>query len=399
MAVIYIFVDKVWYAGHSFLFSNDTRLPLDMKTQDDTFFYLWSSNIAPGVFDAIKLAFLAPVGILIKLFYLVSIPLNPSIYQKIVNTLLIFFSLYSFYYLMSSIAPSIGFISKVIGSFIYAFNFFSLFLWIGLTPITFRYAFFPLILGYYIKRLNSKNIKIIYTSSALALLYTVTITPAYQTIPFVILDFLFLLLYLSYYLYLNIRDRNKVKIALLFSFTTFGLWLLLNAFLIIPLLYGFTYTLQQSTNSPVESYRDSNALFSLNSTRVVDSIRLMGYWAFGGWWRGMPYYHWFKPFLSNPLLAFSFAVPVISFLALLQKKYRQLILFFGLTLTIFVFFIKGPHEPFGELNQFIFNHFQLNALFRSGYQRFMGYIALSLIVLFTFGLDVILGIKKKKLPS
>src|SRR5574337_84497 len=116
----------------------------------------------------------------------------------------------------------------------------------------------------------------------------------------------------------------------------------------------------------------------------------MGYWAFGGYAGVTPYYHWFKPFLSNPLLALSFIIPIISFLSLFDKKNRPFTVFFAFTLVFFVFFLKGGYEPFGSLNQLIFSRFNLTALFRSGYQRFTGYIALSLIVLFTFGLEMAL---------
>lgn len=174
LSLIYLFVSHVWYSGHDFLSSNDTRLPLNMKAQDDAFFYVWSSATAPGNFDAIKLAFIVPLGILIKLFYTFSLPFDPSIYQKITVTLQIFFCGFSFYYLISTIAPSIRTISKGIGSFIYTFNFFSLFLWIGLTPIFFRYAFFPLVLAIYIKNLQAKNVKVLRSSIILALLYTLT---------------------------------------------------------------------------------------------------------------------------------------------------------------------------------------------------------------------------------
>lgn len=232
-------------------------------------------------------------------------------------------------------------------------------------------------------------------SIILAVLYTATITPTYQTIPFIILDFLFLFLYLLFFLYLNTGQVARIKSALLFSLTTFVFWCLLNMFYILPLTYGSAYMMSHSTDSPVEIFKDSNSLFQLNSSRVSDSIRLMGYWAFGGDSRGTPYYHWYKPYLSNPLLAISFLIPVISFLALFARKYRSYILFFGLTLIIFIFFLKGSYDPLSNLNHFIFSHFNLITLFRSGYQRFIGYIALSLIVLFTLGLDTIQNIKIK----
>jgi len=122
----------------------------------------------------------------------------------------------------------------------------------------------------------------------------------------------------------------------------------------------------------------------------------MGYWALGSYSKGTPYYHWYQPYLSNPLLIFSFLIPVVSFLALFGKKYRSYILFFGLTLTVFIFFLKGSYNPLGNLNHFIFSHFNLTTIFRSGYQRFIGYIALSMLVLFTLGLDMIFNIKIKQ---
>lgn len=389
-------VSKVWFAGHQYIASNDTRLPINLNGDHEYFFYLWSHSTAPGNFDSIKITYLMPVGIILDVFNDLSIKVDVSTYEKILITSLLLLSGYSFYYLMCVLLPTSNNAIKIAGAIFYSFNFFSLYLWISLTFILFRYASFPLLLALYIKYIHSSNGNILKKAVIFSLVYTFLITPAYGTVPFIITDFLFLFSYFIFFIITNYENKTAIKRALIFSLYASLIWVGINSFFIIPVISGFLNEIRKISNTNVAAYQDSYSLYLLNSARIVDSVRLMGFWAFDGKSNDVPYYHWYSLYKSTVFVLASFMIPVFAIFSFFSKKDRRNVIFFSIMIITFIFFVKGGHDPFGYINKVIFSNFNLDSIFRSAYQRFVGYIALSLAVLFTIGLNNVIKIKHEK---
>lgn len=382
-------VNNVWFSGHRYLASNDTRLPINHEENGYYFYYLWSHSTAPGVFDTIKTTYIVPLGGILSIFDFLGINIDPSIFEKLLVTWLLFLSGISFYFLIGTLVPSSSRLVRFFGAFVYSFNFFSLYLWISLTFILFRYAAFPLMLAFYARSIRSEKGSSLKHAIFFSIAYTLLITPAYGTMPFIILDFSVLFLYLIFFVIGNSRNKSRISGAIKFSVSAMAVWILLNAFIIIPVISGFFDEISKISNSNVAMYDDPYALYLLNSSKVVDSIRLMGFWAFDGRSFGVPYYHWYHFYKEPAFILLSFIVPIISAMAFFSRRNKKEVVFFSMLLLLFIFLVKGEHDPLGMINKAIFSSFNLDSLFRSAYQRFVGYAALSLSVLFTIGLNVI----------
>jgi hypothetical protein len=268
------------------------------------------------------------------------------------------------------------------------FNFFFMWLWIDLPFLTIAYAFFPLVFALYIKGIEEKK-GFIY-SALLAVLWTILLSSGYG-IPWAATNWMAIF---SFFLFSIIvyKSKERIKHAIVFTVSLLGSWIALNAFWLIPLSNSFAGELSRNALPGV----NISELFAKNSVSVANGLRFLGppdYLL--GSYNGSPYFPWYNMYNTPALVIISFLVPSLVVLSLFTKKNKNLI-FFGLFTVFFLFLVKGSNPPLGLVNSFLFSQTSLDFVFRSVYQRFMGYVVLGSAVLITFSVDWIARLRAKR---
>jgi hypothetical protein len=136
-------------------------------------------------------------------------------------------------------------------------------------------------------------------------------------------------------------------------------------------------------------------LFEANSVRIIDAVRFMAPF-FGAEYKGVPCFPWYNSYeLLLPLKIISFTPPILAFMALMLNRKKEYLIYFAILTLISIFIVKGPNQPLGFINTFIFRNFNLYIIFRSNYQVFTPYIVLGLSVLISFTIDALMKLKIK----
>jgi len=380
-------VSLTWFRGHPFLWGGDTSIPLSLKIIDE-YFYVLPLNFAYGMADVAKLPFLLPLGSFLKLWGLLNLPYSAPIFEKLLIYAVFTFSGVSMYFLLTVIRPKITLFAKLLGSLLYMFNFYFLWLLIDVSRIPIIYSFFPLVLALYIK--GVKEGKGLSYSVITALVWTITVTPGYGQ-PFVVINWFVILLFLIFYV-ITTHDKERTKKALYFTLYLAVIWLALNALWILPLSLSFNQELVRHTLPDVSSW----TLFEKNSVSVLDGFRFMGLYSLPAVHQGSPFFPWYSIYDSPLFIVISFLIPILAFLAFVIDKKDKNLIYFGILTIIFLFLVKGPNSPWGSINTFLFSGFNLDFIFRSTYQRFMGYVVLGSTVLIAFTVDKLTRLKTTK---
>lgn len=371
-------ISFTWFGGRPFLAGNDTILHLTLETIDE-YFYACPLNSVYGGADVSKFSFLLPLGSLLKLYSFLDLPFSPSMFQKLLIYILFTFSGISAYFLFTTLRPKSSFSARLFASSLYMFNFYFMWLWVSVSYLSIVYVFFPLVLALYIKGIEGeKGLSYIVIT---ALVWTVTVTPGYGK-PFVVTNWLVILSFLIFYV-ITIRDRVRARRALYLTFCLAGIWFALNMLWIIPLFSSFHEELWRHAIQGVSSW----ALFRCNSVSIVDGLRFMGYYGLMGIHEGSPLFPWYGVYYSPLFVAVSFLVPILAFSSFILNKRDKRLIYFGILTSVFLFFVKGPNPPLGFVNTFLFSHFNLSFIFRSSYQRFMGYVVLGSTILIASTID------------
>jgi len=379
-------ISLTWFKGRSFLFGCDTVLPLNQSAIDE-YFYAWTWSSAYSGADISKFSFLLPLGSFLKLFSLSNTLFSPSIFQKLLIYITFTFSGISTYFLLTTLRLKSPF-ARLFASLLYMFNFYFLWLWVSVSYLPLVYAFFPLILALYIKGVREG--KDLPHAVIAALIWTVTVTPGYGK-PFVAINWFIILSFFIFYV-VSVRNKGKTKKALRFTFILTVVWFALNAIWIVPLFSSFHEELEAHAIPEVTPW----ALFEHNSVKIVDGIRLMGYYGLTTSYKGSPWFPWYGIYNSPLFIIISFFLPILAFSAFIVNKRNKDLTYFGILTIIFLFLVKGPNPPLGSVNTFLFSHFNLDFIFRSVYQRFMGYVVLGYVVLIAFTIDGLIKTESKK---
>lgn len=337
---------------------------------------------------------LSPVSLLFAVF---------SYFTELINIPLITYEMVIFYiwFTMSGISTYILLnimgarrIIKISASLIYMMNPFSLIIiWaIGQGMIQKPYAFFPLIVGLYIWGIKKQKKFKYAILTALIWLITGLFGPDANlqfTAIYWIAIAVFLLIYVIAYL---IAGKIKCVIhSIYFTVVFFSAWIILNLFWIFPISIYMEHHLDVFIYYQAKVYASNLIIFRQNSAHILDSIRLLGYWAFNpniGDLGGV--YYEFAEAYSTPLFVLiSFLFPILSILSFFKKDIKLENLIFGVILIIGIFFVKGSLDPFGEFNEFLFMNISILQAFRNPYAPGMMLLALSVSVLTATGIGVV----------
>ena len=297
--------------------------------------------------------------------------------------------------LFKNFLPSIGFIYKVLGIFIYVTNTYVLMMVSGgQMGIALAYSISPLVFVAFVKVINnvqnlenSTNIFKSLNSSIIAgLLYAILVMFDFRVAYMV-------LIIIIIYLGLNVGGVLKNNKKYLFYS--------INNIIIIPL--GLTGLLHSFWLFPV-LFVHFNPFEKLGSAYTsVESLRFFSFASFSNT-LGLLHPNWpdnifgkvsfMKPeFLLLPVIAFSSLFFVFNKSKIKQLSYlrqQKNIIFFCLVALIGVFLAKGANEPFGGFYVWMFKHIPGFIMFRDP-TKFYLFIALSYSFLIPFSLYKILG--------
>lgn len=260
-------------------------------------------------------------------------------------------------------------ISPLTSSLFYMMNLYILTFIFTIPFLELYYSLSPLILALYIKGLKEeRNLNyIIYIS----LIWLLT-TSAYASPIYAVVNWLFLFLVFIFYTVVN-KSKTFFRHALKFTIILFALWSLLNTYWIFPMAFTLKGALAQS--EPV--VMTNLDILKLNSAPVLGALRLMGYWAINGGYKGDPYYYWAESYSSPLFVCLSFLTPLLAFLPLILKPRNRFVILFSFIAVLTMFITKGPYPPFGEINIWIFSNPLLAQLFRTLYAKIGMYIVIS----------------------
>ncbi len=331
-----------WFRGDNLIGGGDFGMPLDWGKYLKLMPFVWDETVSFGHADYRQVASLIPDAILgaglEKLgFSLVAI-------EKI------------FFYLWFTAAGiSMSYLCRVLGmrrqgrlaaSIFYMLNPFSLIIiWlVSHGRIQSAYAFAPLVLGLFINGLkNQKNLRYIIGANFIWLLTAASAyaNPRMMVIHWLIIGFFF-------FWHLIFANKSQRRWALRYAGKFFAVWLLLHAYWLLPFLLAMR-----------ESFVSAHSIFlmpdieqlKLTSVRLVEAIRMLGYWSMKSGYHGDPYYQYWQYYDLTWIKLISWLIPILVISGLWQQKKQDKVLaFFLLSLAICgLIGINGAYPPLGGL--------------------------------------------------
>jgi hypothetical protein len=372
----------MWFKGDSLVAGGDYFPDLAPYREIGKYFYIWYSEGLGGTTQPLQLIPYAVYSAIINFF---GVP--AFLIQRISFYLLFTFSGISMYFLSAVILCTKNKFIPLFSALLYMFNPWALVLiWsvhytmsIGMI---FAYSFFPLMLAVVAKGLKEKKglTYIAYTSP----LITLVSVAGYSNPLIAVLQLVLIGFYIVFHITTERKDAlHDVKFAFMFI----SVWLLLNAFWILPFLplTGLYYSV--SGYKALINVNDVDA-FRAAGAPLFDVLRLTGFWTLQGGVAGDPIIHW-APSYSSPIASLSLLFPLLAFLPILLKPKDKNVLFFTLLAVLSIFFMKGSNAPLGEFTESFFIKTGLIIPFRNPYHKFGFYVVLSYSLLMACALGEI----------
>ncbi len=374
-----------WFRGNFIIATGDFGFPLSRIQFFHNTLYFWDHTISLGYPAPGQLAFLMPYTLYAALTE--HIGLSLLFFEKSLFYLWFALSGLAMYYLCSIL----GFkrIAKLAASFFYMMNPYVLQIpWhLASGMLMPAYVISPLILGLFIKSLNSaKGLKYIFI---LAIVWFVMGTYGYANPALAIVHWFIIFSYLLYYCLINNKERRLIKQAVYLTSILIILWLSLNLFWIIP--YGsIIFEEQRAVSDPSLGFISNLETFKLNSGKLLGALRLGGLWSLHGEWEGVPYYRWAKFYLTRPFILISFLIPFFSFLPLLKRsEYKRTgCIYFSILAIVGLFLVKGAKPPLANVNIWFYQHIPLlGTAFKANIQKWGLMLTLALTPLLGLGIS------------
>lgn len=376
-----------WYSPGKLLVGVDTILPYNLHNFINEYFYVWSNKAPPGLIDINKLSFIFPLGLLLKIIDQFNLSLSVFWFEKILLYTLYSGAGISAYKLSKTIFPKVKEVANISAGILYMFNFYVLFILTPLPlPILFSYCFFPYVFSQFISLVTHPNLR---KSLIFSIIWVTLLNTSYGTPPYLIIHISIFIFYaIFHHVFIN---KNKAIKKFLLVMLSFIIWFLLSSYITIPLILNYNHEINAYINTGGTVSIDA---YLANSVNIFEGFRLMGYFGLDDGYLGARYYAWFPAYKTNLFKVLSFLLPIIAFLPLIIKKRSKLNYYFLTFLAlVMIFFVKGSNFPLGSINSFIYDKLHLFTLFRSGYQRFTGFIALCLSLMSAYSLDSIINTK------
>ncbi len=380
--LVVAFVGLTWFQSADYLWTPDSNFPFDIPSSIDRYFEVWDYRTIPGNVDVKKLPFIIPWALLLAGWNLLSLPFQPWLFQRLIVIGLLGASLVSGYVLFQVIATQLRIdllrrrMGGILAGLLYGFNFYSMLtIWSTLAFLMFAYAFFPLVLALILYGLRKRSTTRF--AALTALVWTLTLTPAYVTTPVVGTDWAFILVVSLVFLFAAKPGQSNLRKGGGFLLKTFGFWLLFNLYWIV--LLGSLGSVQ------LTRFSGGLRLFVLNSAPLSEAFRLAGYWGLEASYKGSRFFPWAEIYTIPWLLLIGFIPIALAIIGLARRDRSPEMLGLATLLTIALFLVKGPYPPFGIVNQSVWGIDLIGTSYRGVFQRFMGYVALPIAILAPLG--------------
>jgi hypothetical protein len=339
----------MWFGDKPYIAGGDFAMVIDRSECFLNAFCAWGEKLSTGCPTPRHVPFAVPIGLYAWLTEYLGLSLE--FFLKSLLSILFVCSGLSMYYLC--LALGIGRPGRFVASLFYMMNPFSLIIiWhISHGFIQLPYAFAPMVLGLYIRGLQSEK-GVLTTVAGICLCWFVVTTSAYTFPPAAIMHWLPIAGYFIFYIAENRRSYEKRRRALIFTFCLLGMWCLVNGFWITPFIVSLSSSMELARNP---TYQTDITVFGLTSSKLLDAIRLTGYWSLHGVYKNDWFYSYHKYFLSPITTLISFLVPILAFYPFLQKGPRDSRQLFLLCCVLAgLFFIKGPNPPLGGILSWVY---------------------------------------------
>lgn len=354
-------VSQTWIGRGQLAWGVDSVFPLKLENYVYQYFYFWGDKVAYSTPDVSKFPILMPFAFILYLWKELGLHYNPIIFQRGLFYLLFVFSGLSASFLYKQYFGKKGLGHLFFGLF-YMFNFYSLVIWHSQAWIIFAYVFFPLVLGLIIKGIDKKRPPYYFLS--VAVIWTLLITPAYGTPPFMLIHWGVISLYFLYELI--VRGLGNIKYLFKSFLALFAGWLVLNAFWLLPqfLFFKDEFTRRLAPGDPY-------ALLKYNSSEMSSVFRFLGPNFFAEGSRATADYPWFSSYQSPLFILLGFLPTIFIFIIFLKKKLNSRVLFAAILYLFSIVLIFGTYLPSSLIVYKTFSFLKLDQVFRSIWQRFM----------------------------
>lgn len=247
---------------------------------------------------------------------------------------------------------------------VYSFNTYFLLLDSGTLTLRAAFAFFPLVIYFYIKTIETKK-----TVFAIATTLTAFVICAYEPRAFYIMLWLIFIYFIYHLLIINVEYSLK-KIRQIIFFGS------LPVFLVILLNFFWLYSLSR-IGALTQNALFDRSLFGNEFLNINYAITL-----FHPFWTGAR----LAIFNVQPIPVYFWLVPIFALLGLVLNKKNNLIVFFGIIALLGIFLTKQVAIPFTGIYLWLYKHLPGFNAFREA-SKFYSLIALGYSVLIAAFID------------
>jgi hypothetical protein len=373
----------LWFRQGSILaYGDDFPLYLNANKVFAAGPYLWSN-------DYLGYATPAPAYLLYQYSgaFLSILGLSISQIQIAMKVFLFLVAGLSMFYLTKKIYPQHRFAAFIAG-FFYLFNFFVL-LDVSNIGFIWTYAFLPLLLALFFAAITATyqldkkaaNKHIIYFALVSVVAFSfASINPAN-----VALLLIGLAVFAFYFVF---KYRKQMRPFWLSLGKILGATFPLNLWWLIPVLGSFIFSSSQALNSQISIQAWD---WTQNRASFLNLFWLNGYWD----WK-TEYYPYANSYL-NPILTILVFVPfIIAGASLLFKSNKSRFnAYIMAAILCFLFLAKGLHDPFRQLNLFLYNNVPFMSVFREPVSKFTLLLMPFLALLVGYGSENIANFKTR----
>lgn len=370
----------IWFHKGMMLGTGESGLPF----YNAVFFFPYTNYLWSGL----SLGYPVTTSILSIPFYFIISSLEfigiPGVILQAFTFLLILVIGFLAIYHTSLLASPDQKMSAFIASLFYMLNPYSIVVWnrFQYTYMAF-YVLMPLTLFLFIKGIKKHKLIYVFYINVVCLFFVL----AFAEPPFIGTFWLVLLSYFIFHVLNNLRNKPEIGYTIKFFGATFFLWLLFNAWWIIPFIFQYQ-TAQTGTITSNEGILEG---VSAGLGSLINLLRLF----YPVFFTNMESV-WGPIYFSAGFDIISFFIPLTAFSAILFKR-NKLIVYFAALSILGLFLAKGVLPPFGGVFLWMFTHIPGFFVFRNSFEKLGIIIPIGYAVLFGAGLSSIYRWMRKHL--
>ncbi len=390
------FLSITWFRGQYLVNPGDTNFSFNPPLDFYRSLFTWDHQQELGRLDSMAAAKIFPYNFLLSLLSFLGVSIYAS--QKILFYLVFTLSGLAAYFLIKYLFSPNRYvkIGALLGANFYMMNSFLIQIrWgDGYYMALFTYMVFPLLILFWLKGRETKNIKFSLFFNLIFLLALPSFTNAALISPIIIICVLDGLIQI----FLNFKKKKELislfkfsGVFLLIFISTFFFWIVSH---VIPLKDELFYLVK---STPLFGVVETSSTM----TSVLNLLRGLGFWGFWGDYNGDLYHPHSWPYNSPVFIVIGFLITILSLmpLFLLKKQNRRekfFLFFFALVLMAGICLSKGTQKPLGVIYDLALKNIPVFNIFRFPQDKFGHLMVIGNTVLIGYSLIFLLQIFKEK---